>query len=117
MKPMSIYARYILVRLSKLADEAVSNTPDSPDLDPDEYRLSVPDIIIIKEAGRWSILDGFHRVAGMVGWAMGEDVDVSVIKIRAIDVTGTDKRAIGMVAEPGGYQNEMIAVMEAAARR
>jgi hypothetical protein len=109
-----IVARVGKVKLSALAKEARASAEGTA-LDPSDYASNCPDIIIVREDGKLQIVDGFHRVSGMVAWAEEEGKDLGKISIRAIFVTGTDESVISDAAEPGPRQDAAIKMIETAA--
>jgi len=109
-----VVARVGKVKLSALATEALASA-DGPTLDPSDYTLNCPDIIIVREDGKLKIVDGFHRVSGMAAWAEEEGKALDKISVRAIFVTGTDESVIGDAAEPGPRQEAAIRLIEATA--
>lgn len=111
----TVVARFARFALSELSAEALSSMPDAEALDPDEYRRSVADVIVVREGESWSIVDGFHRVSGIANWAEAEGYDLAAVTIRVIDCTGTDERIIGLAAEPGEHQARAIEAIEGAA--
>jgi len=110
-----VKAKVIRIPLSEVAREALANVDDAPDLDPSDI-TELP--IIVNEGGKYSIVDGFHRIAGMAGWAESEARPTKGVKIDVIDISGSDEDVIGCAAEPGGRgrfrplsQDEAIALI------
>jgi hypothetical protein len=91
--------------------------PDSPDLDP---RDREGPIVFEVANGQVTIVDGYHRTAGMINWALGEQLDLRSVFIDAIDVTGFTENIVAAAAVPeGAYgmsQEEAIEKIVKAAR-
>lgn len=96
-------ARLTQVPLSALRAEAL-NAEDSPDLDPEQYAQDLPPIIIEYSAGPLTIVDGYHRAAGMVNWAIGAGLKLNSVVVEVIDATRCDEDLVAAAAVPeGGY--------------
>lgn len=113
---MKLRAQYVTLPLSAVAMDAQSNAPDAPDLHPYDYEHFTAPVIVVRESHGWEIVDGFHRLSGLAGWAEGERVDPSSVLIRAIDITGTDEELIGLAAAPGARQAKVIEAIAKIAR-
>lgn len=99
--------RFRRLKLSRLAFEALSSASDSPDLSPSDYARE-NEIVVEKVEGRWAIVDGFHRAAGLANWASGEGLSYNSIQIRVLDVTGYGEDVVAAAAEPGEAQEEAL---------
>jgi hypothetical protein len=94
-----IVAKRRRIPLSDVAREALSNTDDSPDLDP---RDCGDPPIVVDEGRGYQIVDGFHRIAGMANWAEAEGK--TNVRIDVIDVSDSHEAIIAAAADPSGYK-------------
>lgn len=120
MKP-----RFKKLTLDQLKAEA-SEAQDSPDLDPLTYKNDLDPIIYERvpdgraaSGTRITIVDGYHRAAGLVGWAIGAGQKLENISIEALDVTGFDEDLVADAADGFGGERQEDAlrqIMKAAKR-
>lgn len=89
------------IPVSELAKEALGGAPDSPDLHPSDLGgMDLP--IVEKVDGRFQIVDGFHRIAGVASYLLGEKESLNM-RIKVVDATGYDEDVIAAAAVPEGY--------------
>lgn len=87
----------IEISLSQIANEAADT--QAPALAPGQE----PQLVIVEECGdNLYIVDGFHRVAGYVAWAIENGINLDECKINVVRCDDAD--LIAAAAEPGPDQ-------------
>jgi hypothetical protein len=103
-------ARLGEIPLSHLASEAGDYVDQVPALEPGDE----PGPVIVEQVGQSSyIVDGFHRVAGMLKWCRDEGVDPDQVTVDV--VIADDPKLIAAAAEPGPRQRRAIEMIYARA--
>lgn len=104
--------------LGQLKAEA-RGVEDAPDLDPLTYKTDLDPIIFERvrdgrtaSSERIAIVDGYHRAAGLIGWAVAADLKLDSIQIAAIDVTGYDEDVVAAAADGFGGESQEEALLE-----
>jgi hypothetical protein len=83
-------------------------------LSPSTYERDVADIIVTREESTWSIVDGFHRAAGLAAWCDAEGEDPTTVRVRVLDASACDPEIVAAASEPGPGQSAAIAAIEGA---
>jgi hypothetical protein len=77
-------------------------------LSPQQYNRLPPIIVEENTRGGLSIVDGFHRVAGLLLWAEDNDVNLDTLDVDMIVVRGGNSTLVGHAAEPGEKQDRAL---------
>lgn len=81
--------------------ELHTDCDDAPDLDPADYDGQ---ILIDCRLGHVDIVDGFHRSAGLRGWAEGEGLSLDSVTVPVVDVSDAPEHLVGAAGCPDGYR-------------
>jgi len=96
------------ITLRELRRDA-SEVDDAPDLDPAEYLTMDPIIIEVTDESV-NIVDGFHRAAGLIGWATAAEQKLDVITVPVVDATGYDEDTVAQAADGFGGERQSAAI-------
>lgn len=93
--------RHTTMTLDELAGEIEREMIEYADaLRPGDER----ELVIVDETH--SIVDGFHRVAGMVRWAREQGRDLNSVAVRVVECD--DVELVAVAAEPGNAQRAAL---------
>jgi hypothetical protein len=96
-------ARRIKIVLASIAGEARPYVAEAPALRPG---TALP--VVVEQTGpeSYSVVDGFHRTAGMLRWC--RENRIAPARARIIVVLARDPELIGDAAEPGPKQERAL---------
>jgi hypothetical protein len=104
----------VAIAVADLAADLEPELVDEADaLSPRAYERDCSHVIVVREGDAWSIVDGYHRVAGLAAWCRDEDEDPAGVTIAVLDATGCAPELIAAASEPGPRQAEAIRRIEA----